>query len=357
MEKRITNLTKIVDALPPNERKLFQRIFDVEETLGRIILPKTMYGWVKERFGDTKVVEEQKIVKVTNLVTMESSLFNELRSLRPIQVEKKSSIKILAKEEGCIFCNPTKNTPTDVFGRVRGRHCITASNLTKYEGLHGVVIFKKHNPLELSFEEISDCIDVSFRWFKKANKVDKKAVYPFFMWNCLWRSGASIVHGHVQVALSRKPYSKVEHLRKVSENYQKKFGSDYFEDLFKVHSFLGLGFLDGKTKIMAYLTPVKEKEVLLTSPRMDMELKKSIYKVFLCYRKLGVESFNLCVLMPPLKVKDDWKNFPVVVRILDRGKLFDRTSDIGAMELYGSSVISSDPFRLVEAIRKIKDFS
>ncbi len=36
-----------------------------------------------------------------------------------------------------------------------------------------------------------------------------------------------------------------------------------------------------------------------------------------------------------------------MIRIIDRGPLDNRTSDIGTMELYGSSVINNDPFDLL----------
>jgi len=39
------------------------------------------------------------------------------------------------------------------------------------------------------------------------------------------------------------------------------------------------------------------------------------------------------------------------VRILDRGNPMNRTVDMAAMELYASSVVSSDPFRVIEAVR------
>jgi hypothetical protein len=38
------------------------------------------------------------------------------------------------------------------------------------------------------------------------------------------------------------------------------------------------------------------------------------------------------------------------VRIVDRGDPTARTADIGAMELYAASVVSSDPFRLAAAL-------
>ena len=41
-----------------------------------------------------------------------------------------------------------------------------------------------------------------------------QARYPFFLWNCLWRSGASILHGHAQMTLTREMhYARVESWR------------------------------------------------------------------------------------------------------------------------------------------------
>ena len=67
---------------------------------------------------------------------------------------------------------------------------------------------------------------------------------------------------------------------------------------------------------------------------------------------LGVQSFNLALFQRPIDVvEEDWEGFPAIVRLVDRGDLHVRTTDVGCMELYGSSVISSDPFAVIEAIR------
>jgi hypothetical protein len=39
-----------------------------------------------------------------------------------------------------------------------------------------------------------------------------------------------------------------------------------------------------------------------------------------------------------------------MVRFLDRGDPMNKTADIGAMELYASSVISSDPFQVAAVL-------
>ncbi len=106
---------------------------------------------------------------------------------------------------------------------------------------------------------------------------------------------------------------------------------------------------------MASLTPVKEREVLLISPTRWLDsddFKDAIGKVLDSYLgKLGVQSFNLALYQRPLDmVGEDWEGFPAIVRIVDRGDLTVRTTDVGCMELYGSSVVSSDPFRVIDAI-------
>jgi len=190
-------------------------------------------------------------------------------------------------------------------------------------------------------------------WMNAAHSHDKEACYFFLMWNCLWRSGASILHGHAQMTLSKgMHYAKIEHQRRAALLYKIGHGTDYFEDLYAVHRNLGLGLEVNGVRILANLTPIKEKEVLLLAPVLDDRIKRASYRVLRCLvDKLGVRSFNLALCLRPIdSTPEDWTGFPAIVRIVDRGDLDNRTSDIGAMELYASSVISGDPFRLVSAL-------
>jgi len=183
--------------------------------------------------------------------------------------------------------------------------------------------------------------------------VDQEARYFFLMWNCLWKSGASILHGHMQMTLGRgMHYAKIEHLRRASLLYQIGHGVSYFDDLYAIHQSLGLVTDHGKVRILAYLTPTKEKEVILLSKCLDEDLKYAVYRVLDCFvRKLGVTSFNLALCMRPIdSVPEDWQGFPMVVRVVDRGDPNNRTADFGAMELYASSVITSDPFQVAQAL-------
>jgi galactose-1-phosphate uridylyltransferase len=361
--RNIAYLDELIAAMPTAARAIFDRIFHVSATVGQLNPPGTMRRWIEGYFGSVEAVERQRIVKITNLVTMEGSLFNELRARRPMEAKASSDLEeTIMSSLGDPFCEPLEGTPADTFGRVRGKHSITASNVAKYDGFHGVVVFDEHNPLVFSAEEVSDYIDTALAWAHKAHDVDREARYFFFMWNCLWKSGASILHGHAQMTLSRDMhYAKVEHLRRSALRYREAHGANYFEDLYTVHKALGLTLENGHTRILAYLTPIKEKEVLLFSEELDQDLKDSIYKVLRGFiERLGVQSFNLALYHKPFdstqdkpfaEAEEDWNGFPVVVRIVDRGDPNNKAADIGAMELYAASVIASDPFRVAEALR------
>jgi hypothetical protein len=71
---------------------------------------------------------------------------------------------------------------------------------------------------------------------------------------------------------------------------------------------------------------------------------------------LGVRAFNLALHRPPLDpavaARDGWETVPPIVHLVDRGNPDSRSSDIGAMELYGAAVISGDPFAVAEKLRE-----
>jgi len=352
----ITELDRIVASLPPEERRLFHRIFHFSIVSGRLCPPQSMHPWIQEHFGAVEEVSEQRIVKVTNLITFEGALFNRLRARRPIEAEGKPDIEaqIVERSKDDPLQNPRRNTPEDVFGRVEGKKCITASNIAKYDGLHGMVVFHEYNPLRFSKEGIIDYLETGWRWAEKAHAQDPCAKYYFFMWNCLWRAGASLIHGHAQLLLSRDMhYAKIEGLRHAALRYRGEYRSSYFQDLYRVHSSLGLGLEKEGTKVLAYLSPLKDREVILIAQQLDLSLKERIYEVLACLRdRMQVTSFNLALSTPPLSDANGWQGFPVLVRIVDRGDPKSMASDIGAMELYASSVISSDPFEVAGLLRE-----
>lgn len=340
----VASLPGLIAQLPSLSQSLIDRLFAVSVREGELDIPPGMETGDR----DFHEFERQQIVRVTNRITLESTLFNELRAQRPRDTHVDPGIAIeIEKSRGGAFCHPLTQTPADRFGRVEGTYCLTSANLAKYDHLHAVLIFRDHDPYVWEEEKIRDLLDVAHRWCILAHHQDPAARYPFIMWNCLWRAGASIIHGHAQVLLAVEPYRAVEVLHRAVAAYQMEYRSDYLEDLILAHRCMGLTEQCGDATILAYLTPIKEKEVMIVSRSMEC-LSSAISRALSTYHQLGVQSFNLAILMPPLGSKGH-----LVTRIVDRGDLRSRSSDIGGMELYsGTSVVSSDPFRLIEAIQQ-----
>ena len=363
-KRRVTDLPALIEMLPPEEREIANRLFDVIPTTGRLEVPEGMQGWVEKTFGSVDSVREQRIVRVTNRVTLEGALFNELRASRPFDVAGGGGPEALRREiqetRGDPFCAPEQMTPEDVFGRVRSSHSVTASNVAKYDGFHGLVVFDDHDPLAFTPEKVDDYISVALEWTERALATDPEARYPFLMWNCLWRAGSSVIHGHMQMTATRGAhYPKVERLRRSALEYEVAHGSNYFSDLSRVHEALGLGISrtsssPSDVRGFASLTPAKEKEVVLLGPDLGGHLRSLLAGVLLRYtRDLGVSSFNVAFYMSPtVPAGEDWSSFPVVVHVVDRGDPANRTSDMGAMELYAAPVVSSDPFLVASLLAR-----
>jgi hypothetical protein len=295
-------------------------------------------------------------VRVTNRLTLEGTLFNELRARRPMEAKGGDEArKLIAESEGDPFCRPRQGTPADDFGRLESDHAITASNIAKYDGFHGVLIFDRHDPLgPVDEPRLADYLATARRWAETAHARDREARYYFLLWNSLWRAGGSIVHGHMQMTVTKAShYPKVEALRRVANAYRDSARRDYFDDLIAAHESLGLARKVDDAVILASLTPIKEREFICIAPPAADEraLVAAITRVLDAYRRLGVLSWNLGLFLPPLaRDGNDWSAFRAHARIVDRGDPANKTSDIGAMELYAASVVSPDPFQIVQTV-------
>jgi len=251
------------------------------------------------------------------------------------------------------WANPIDATPEDIFGRLSNEHGVTAGNVAKYDAVHSIIVFSEPDPLAFTRESTVAHLALAHEWLRAAHQDDVAARYPYVMWNCLWRAGGSIVHGHTQVSLARgRHYAKIERLRADALRYRETNGVSYFDDLVSIHASLGLAHQIGGVRVLANLTPLKEKECILIADTADDVLGAALFDVLRVFRdSLGVRSFNVGMLLPPIaETKESWDGFPVVVRVVDRGSLETRTSDIGGMEMFAESVVAADPFSVHQAL-------
>ena len=66
-------------------------------------------------------------------------------------------------------------------------------------------------------------------------------------------------------------------------------------------SALGLGWTQGSVRLLASLTPTKEKETLVLAPAFDEQAADALYETLAVFRDaFDVRSFNAAALLPPL---------------------------------------------------------
>jgi hypothetical protein len=382
----IALLPELIAVLPDELRAVADDLLFVERVYGRPVPPPPMHDWIQQRFGSLEQVAEQTIVKVTNRWSLEAAYYNPLRARRPLGDDDVNARKNRATDadqelEALIsagagphdmFGDPFNQTTADLFGRIQGRYCVSASNVAKCDAWHGLVIFDEFHPLRFNQEQVRDYFDVALRWLGAAHTADAGARYPLILWNCLWRAGASITHGHLQTMLAHgMAPGQIERWRRAAVAYRTRHERNLMADLGQLHDALGLTFRQ-RDGVHGYvtLTPIRDRELLLTTsnlPRVDdwSTLDHAVVQAALeplwdatwaALRGLidaeGVRSFNVVVYLPPCgRTAEPWDELPVCVRIVDRGNPLTRMVNFGAMELFASSVIAVDPFTVAAALR------
>jgi hypothetical protein len=352
----ISDLPAIIADLPAQKRERLERIFRVDEAQGELRIPETMRAWVEKNFGSAEAALQQRIVRVTNVWTWEGALFNPLRGRRPQQLRDDAGTGAMPADD--VFAKPERTTSEDVFGRVRGEHCVTASNISRWEGQCAVCIFDEPDPLKLTQAQARDYFRASLQWAQRAHAHDPLARNFIWMWNGGLKGGASVPHAHAQMALGRgMHYAGVENLRRIAQAYREQHHSDYFEDLQGIHEDVQLDVTAGGLRGFFYLAALRSKDMMVFGDGFNDGLADALHAgLRRLIDRTGTTAFIAGVLMPPLFPSpvdgegkrggghEDWSNFPHLLRLTDRGPAQMISSDVGAIDLYAHRVITLDPY-------------
>lgn len=353
----ITDLPARIAALEGAARQRVDRLLDVRQVVAHTEPPPAMEPWLVDTFGSVEAVRRQTVTKVANLATGEATLFAPMRSRRPMDGDSDRDLLAdeIARTDDDPFCDPERGTPAATFGRVRGAHMVSGANAAAADAHHGVLVFDRHDPLDFDAALVADLFATGRAWAELAAEADPESRNYLLIWNCLWRAGGSIVHGHAQVLLGDGPhYARLERFRRDADAWRRAHDTDLVSDLLGAHRDLGLARGDHVATV-AHVTPIKERELLVVGqPDMDERdpaFPAAVADALLAYRdRLGVRSFNLVLWRPPLGATAGWEDIPPIVRMVDRGDLHRRPSDIGAMELYGTPIVGSDPYEVMAAL-------
>ena len=362
---RLTSILELparIASLSGEARVRADRLLEVRAISGTTDPPATLEPWLAATFGSVEDVREQSLVRVTNLATLDAAIFAPLRARRPVDGpdHARDLAAEIAATEGDPFCDPAQGTPADAFGRVRGARMLTGANAAVADAHHAVLVFDEHDPLAFDAGLAADLFTTGRAWADRARAADPEAGTYLLLWNCLWRAGGSIIHGHAQALLgSGRHHARVERFRRDADAYRSLHGADLGADLVAAHRDLGLVVDRGEIATLAHLTPTKERELLVIGPpgtdERDPAFADAVAGALVAYRdRLGVRSFNLALWRPPLADAraGGWESFPTIAWLVDRGDPFTRPSDIGAMELYGTPIVGSDPYAVIRALRQ-----
>lgn len=317
-------------------------------------------------FVGSKIENTQNLISVRNRVLSDVAWFNADRVRKPQNFKKKKSenVSVATKPESCDFCKWPSLTASDTFGRIEGKHAVSASNLFKYVApMQGLVLFKHHEPLEFTYEQLSDLLDVAHRWFAQSYnickleypEVDRDALHPLLVWNALGRAGASQYHGHAQLMLSSVPFPDEEKMQAVLQHYDGK----YFDDLVDAHECIGLVRKEESALMFPSVCPLKDGEILVHGSSLgSRDFHRMVYIALRALiDELGSCSFNIGIM--EMRQKDEKchpMDGPIFARIVSRDKKGSKSmaSDFGGLEVFtGASIGHTDPWHVVQAIDAI----
>ncbi|MBM3234606.1 hypothetical protein FJZ19_05950 [Candidatus Pacearchaeota archaeon] len=395
-EKTIVRLEEYVNKLEGDAKEACRKIFFISTDEAKLSIPDDFRAKAYKYFKQgNETVEEtlarikrQTIVRTFDRYYRQGAVFNGLRCYKPgnSQEGKEDNKKPIDKADRCVerdlvggwdFQQPEKYTSADEDGeRTRKNKSKSAINAASYDAHNGIVIPSQGNPYKLTKDEFFDSLDVAAEWLQKVYKKHPEAVFPIIGWNALPKAGASQVPNHMHVLTTKgMAYDDIDNLREAARRYKQDCEGkrDYFDDLFLIHEALELGCQREKCRVIGSITPKKDKEVWILGKSLD-ELKQPTYDILRCLiENEGVLSFNLAIQMPPLDDLPDWRGFPYIARIVDRGNpikdldlkvykdlekdswiltILNPGTDIGFMEFYAAAVIGSDQHRVIRTLKR-----
>ena len=245
---------------------------------------------------------------------------------------------------------------------------MTASNVAKADGWHSVAIFDRHDPLAIDDALVArPARDVAREWARRAHEAEDGGA-PL-----LPALELPAARGRLADPRPRADDAQPRRWRRrgwsgwraAAARYRRETGGDYFADLAAASSSAGPAPCTRRdaATLFASLTPAKEREIRAAgapwragpmggAARWPSRWRATTLHVMLqcagCARlQSSPSSGRRCRATPARRVGA----FPLVARFVDRGNPLAPTSDIAALELFGSSVIASDPFDVARALR------
>ncbi|MCX7857759.1 MAG: hypothetical protein N2513_07250 [Deltaproteobacteria bacterium] len=223
--------------------------------------------------------------------------------------------------ERCVFCSEKVHNSTPKFlenivpeGRLKRNKAILFPNLFPHKAHSAIIVLSEKHYLRL--DEFSP--DILFDAFMLADDYlrriyEKYGVeYAEIGANYLYPSGSSIVHPHIQVMLSKFPYTLIKIYDEKSKMYFDEKGINYFETLAEIEKKINERFVGelGHVRYLCPFAPIKEDEIngIVTGKSNFLEFNEDdwrsisvgISRILKAYHQRGLSAFNFAIYSGPL---------------------------------------------------------
>lgn len=274
---------------------------------------------------------------------------------------------------GCFFCPENIEERTPKFppnfypqGRIKRGECFVFPNLYPFAEYHAVATLTGRHFVDLDEftpQMLMDNLMASKEYVASVYRKDEGARYPMWIWNHMPPSAASIIHPHVQIIVDRAPAPEPRRLLEKSEEYFTRHGRNYWRDLIEEEREIGERYIgeNDSLAVIASYAPRGNREIQVVfreagnladlTEKQTRDFATAITKILCCYKKMGVNSFNLITYSAPLMENPNY--FWLNARIISR-PIFQPfyTSDSGFMErFYDVWVIETLPEEVAAEVR------
>ena len=254
----------------------------------------------------------------------------------PFMPSDYSEVGISTSGSKCPFCSENVWKATPAYpeqlindGKLSNGEAILFPNLFPYAKHNGVVRMTEQHyvPLEQFSEQvIYDSLRTAHTYLQKAIDADRKTDHLSINWNYLPPSGGSILHPHLHVLASEKPTNYDQKAIMYSERYYNQFGTSFYADLLDTEKQLQQRWI-GRKGSMNWLHAYAPKShydfiglfehmpAIAQLQEQDWrDLASSMLSFFSLFKKIGVASFNMMIILP----KKANAAYPAHIRIVPR---------------------------------------
>lgn len=323
-------------------------------------------------------LDEQEIEIRVDPLTGAQSIFNAA-------LEEKSSVlfhptdmdylRQLAEstEPTCFLCNGRWSTTTPRYaedllpgGRLIVGEVVAFPNLFPLAAYHAVIMLgSRHFRTLDDFPPslLHDAFTCAQKFIHHCTQSDPGIQYFTINANYLLPSGSSVMHPHLQILGSPRPFTHHQQLFDRSSHYLATNGSCYWEDLVQVEKTSGerwIGTL-GECGWFAAFSPMGANEINAVWPSKssflewstsDIEgLAQGLSRVLLAYHGLGFSTFNFsCFGGPTGRRAPEFRCF---LRVINRQNMAQhyRADDYYLQKLLQNEIMILRPERLAESVR------